>query len=135
MLWCSGAWTGGQLILAVPYDCPIPGWKTENVNNLRLWAAKSKRAFNLDAFNQGDYQKAVEESNDASLITRVLYPSENTMAGKELRLKQQAFWCAASLSDILRRFKKLKLPWSEFSNYNAIQLNESVCILSVALIK
>ncbi|GAA6063738.1 hypothetical protein JCM10212_000777 [Sporobolomyces blumeae] len=120
-----GQWTGGDEVLAVPYDVPVPGFGTTTTNNLRLWQARAKVSFDLGSFNSGQYDAAVRESEEAENLTRVLYPSENFDAGKRLRLKQQYFWVAASLHDICRRFRKLNEPWSEFSNYNAIQLNDT----------
>ncbi|KAK4692492.1 glycogen phosphorylase, partial [Phenoliferia sp. Uapishka_3] len=120
-----GTWTGGLEVLAVPYDLPIPGYKTENTNNIRLWASRPKKAFDLASFNAGDYEKSVQEAEQAENITRVLYPNDNYDAGKELRLKQQYFWVSASLMDIIRRFKKLGVAWVEFSDYVAIQLNDT----------
>lgn len=79
----------------------------------------------LQSFNAGDYEKAVAASSSAETITRVLYPNDNTYQGKELRLKQQYFWCSASLQDILRRFKKLDLPYTSLPDYVAIQLNDT----------
>ncbi|SGY79236.1 BQ5605_C008g05082 [Microbotryum silenes-dioicae] len=121
----SGTWNGGLDVLAIPYDLPIPGFKTNNTNNIRLWSSKPKKSFDLAAFNAGDYEAAVREAGEAENITRVLYPNDNFDAGKLLRLKQQYFWCAASLADIVRRFKKLGQQWSEFPHYNAIQLNDT----------
>ncbi|KAG8992022.1 Non-essential glycogen phosphorylase [Tulasnella sp. 427] len=118
-------WSGGQEVVAVAYDVPIPGSFTRNTNNLRLWDAKPKRGFDLNSFNAGDYEKAVESSNSAEALTRVLYPNDNHMVGKELRLKQQYFWVAASLADIVRRFKQLGKEFSEFPDYVAIQLNDT----------
>ncbi|KAG8972721.1 Non-essential glycogen phosphorylase [Tulasnella sp. 425] len=118
-------WSGGQEVVATAYDVPIPGSYTRNTNNLRLWDAKPKRGFDLNSFNAGDYEKAVESSNSAEALTRVLYPNDNHMVGKELRLKQQYFWVAASLADIIRRFKQLDEPWSKFPEYVAIQLNDT----------
>ncbi|KAG8950987.1 Non-essential glycogen phosphorylase [Tulasnella sp. 424] len=118
-------WSGGQEVLAVAYDVPIPGSYTRNTNNLRLWDAKPKRGFDLNSFNAGDYEKAVESSNSAEALTRVLYPNDNHMVGKELRLKQQYFWTAASLADITRRFKQLGEPFSKFHEYVSIQLNDT----------
>ncbi|KIO21097.1 glycosyltransferase family 35 protein [Tulasnella calospora MUT 4182] len=118
-------WSGGQEVMAVAYDVPIPGSYTRNTNNLRLWDAKPKRGFDLNSFNAGDYEKAVESSNSAEALTRVLYPNDNHMVGKELRLKQQYFWTAASLADITRRFKQLGEPFSKFHEYVAIQLNDT----------
>lgn len=103
----KGRWTGGLDVLAVPYDVPIPGFKTENVNNIRLWSSKPKKQFDLAAFNAGDYNAAVKQASEAENITRVLYPNDNFDAGKILRLQQQYFWTAASLNDIIRRWKKL----------------------------
>ncbi|CAE7109100.1 unnamed protein product [Rhizoctonia solani] len=117
-------WSGGQEVAAVAYDVPIPGYATKNTNNLRLWDARGKSGFDLQSFNAGDYEKSVESSNSAENITRVLYPNDNHMVGKELRLKQQYFWCAASLADIMRRFKNLEKPITEFPDYVAIQLND-----------
>ncbi|KAG8982977.1 Non-essential glycogen phosphorylase, partial [Tulasnella sp. 427] len=121
----KAVWSGGQEVMAVAYDVPIPGSYTRNTNNLRLWDAKPKRGFDLNSFNAGDYEKAVESSNSAEALTRVLYPNDNHMVGKELRLKQQYFWTAASLADITRRFKQLGEPFSKFHEYVAIQLNDT----------
>ncbi|KAJ1299939.1 hypothetical protein OPQ81_002607 [Rhizoctonia solani] len=124
-------WSGGQEVVAVAYDVPIPGYATKNTNNLRLWDARGKSGFDLQSFNAGDYEKSVESSNSAENITRVLYPNDNHMVGKELRLKQQYFWCAASLSDIMRRFKNLDKPITEFPDYVAIQLNDTHPTLAI----
>ncbi|CCO35687.1 starch phosphorylase [Rhizoctonia solani AG-1 IB] len=124
-------WSGGQEVAAVAYDVPIPGYATKNTNNLRLWDARGKSGFDLQSFNAGDYEKSVESSNSAENITRVLYPNDNHMVGKELRLKQQYFWCAASLADILRRFKNLDKPITEFPDYVAIQLNDTHPTLAI----
>ncbi|KAG8830805.1 Non-essential glycogen phosphorylase, partial [Serendipita sp. 399] len=126
-----GIWSGGQEVLAVAYDCPIPGSDTKTTNNIRFWSAKPRRGFDLQSFNAGDYERAVETSNSAANITNVLYPNDNHYAGKTLRLQQQYFWCAASLSDIMRRFKNTGKPISEFSNYVVIQLNDTHPTLSV----
>ncbi|KII90237.1 glycosyltransferase family 35 protein [Plicaturopsis crispa FD-325 SS-3] len=124
-------WSGGQEVLAVAYDCPIPGYNTKNTNNLRLWESKPKRGFDLNSFNAGDYGAAVESSNSASAITSVLYPNDHTTFGKELRLKQQYFWTAASLADIIRRYKNIGKPLSEFPDYVAIQLNDTHPTLAI----
>ncbi|KAG6377764.1 glycosyltransferase family 35 protein [Boletus reticuloceps] len=126
-----GVWHGGQEVLAVAYDVMIPGFETRNTNNLRLWESKPKRGFDLNSFNAGDYERAVESSNSAAAITSVLYPNDHTTSGKELRLKQQYFWTAASLADILRRFKNLGKPITELSDYVAIQLNDTHPTLAI----
>jgi starch phosphorylase len=124
-------WSGGQEVLAVAYDVMIPGYGTKNTNNLRLWESKPKRGFDLQSFNAGNYERSVESSNSAAAITSVLYPNDHTSFGKELRLKQQYFWTAASLADMLRRFKHLEKPISQFAEYNAIQLNDTHPTLAI----
>jgi len=124
-------WSGGQEVLAVAYDVMIPGCEVKTTNNLRLWESKPKRGFDLNSFNTGDYEKAVESSNSAEAITSVLYPNDHTTFGKELRLKQQYFWTAASLSDIMRRFKNIDKPMTVFPEYVAIQLNDTHPTLAI----
>jgi starch phosphorylase len=120
-------WHGGQEVLALAYDVMIPGYGTRTTNNLRLWESKPKRGFDLNSFNAGNYEGAVEASNSAAAITSVLYPNDNTSCqssfscfinSKELRLKQQYFWTAASLGDILSRFK-----------VNPFKISPIVCVL------
>lgn len=120
-----GVWQGGEKVEAVAYDVPIPGYGTRNTINIRLWSSKPKKKFDLQSFNEGNYQKSVEEQQRAENITSVLYPNDNTMAGKELRLKQQYFFVCATLQDIIRRFKKTSRPWADFPNQVAIQLNDT----------
>ncbi|GJE89080.1 glycosyltransferase family 35 protein [Phanerochaete sordida] len=127
----KAVWSGGQEVLAVAYDTMIPGYDTKNTNNLRLWESKPKRGFDLQSFNAGDYERAIESSNSAAAITSVLYPNDHTSFGKELRLKQQYFWTAASLADIIRRFKNTDKPITEFPDYVAIQLNDTHPTLAV----
>jgi starch phosphorylase len=124
-------WEGGDLVKAVAYDFPVPGYGTENVNNLRLWSSKPNREFDFAKFNEGAYDQSVAEQQKAETISAVLYPNDNFYSGKELRLKQQYFWVAASLSDIVRRFKKSRRPWIEFSDQIAIQLNDTHPTLAV----
>ncbi|QLQ80090.1 hypothetical protein HG537_0D00900 [Torulaspora globosa] len=124
-------WIGGERVLAVAYDFPVPGYKTSTVNNLRLWKAKPTTEFDFAKFNSGDYKNSVDQQQRAESITAVLYPNDNFNQGKELRLKQQYFWCAASLHDIIRRFKKSQKPWSEFPDQVAIQLNDTHPTLAV----
>lgn len=127
----KGRWTGGLDVLAVPVDVPIPGFGTDNTNNIRLWSGRPKKSFDLGAFNAGQYENAVKEASEAENITRVLYPNENHAEGKKLRLTQQYFWTSASLNDIIRRFKKLGKAWTEFPEYNAIQLNDTHPTLAI----
>jgi len=118
-------WIGGEEVMAMAYDYPIPGFKNETVNTLRLWAAKSIREFNLEFFNSGDYMKAVEERFSSENISKVLYPSDQYEAGKELRLKQQYFFVSATLKDIIRRYKKFHRRYDDFPVKVAIQLNDT----------
>ncbi|KAI6117181.1 glycosyltransferase family 35 protein [Pisolithus croceorrhizus] len=126
-----GVWYGGQEVLAIAYDVTIPGYDTRNTNNLRLWGSMPKRGFDLQSFNAGNYEQAIESSNGAAAITSVLYPNDQTTFGKELRLKQQYFWTAASLADIMRRFRNLGKPLIELPDYIAIQLNDTHPTLAI----
>ncbi|PYH48430.1 glycogen phosphorylase [Aspergillus saccharolyticus JOP 1030-1] len=126
------SWQDGEVVQAVAYDVPVPGYGTRTTNNLRLWSAKaSSGEFNFQKFNAGDYESAVAEQQRAETISAVLYPNDSLDRGKELRLKQQYFWCAASLFDIVRRFKKTKRAWSEFPEQVAIQLNDTHPTLAI----
>lgn len=125
-------WEGGELVQAVAFDVPIPGFQTETTNNLRLWSSKAASGeFDFQKFNSGEYESSVAEQQRAETISAVLYPNDNLERGKELRLKQQYFWCAASLYDIVRRFKKTKRAWSEFTDQVAIQLNDTHPTLAI----
>lgn len=118
-------WEDTDDIMAMAYDYPVPGFRNEVVNTLRLWAAKSTREFNLDYFNSGDYVKAVEDKNNSENISKVLYPNDYSIAGKELRLKQQYFFVAATLADVIRRFKKFHHDFATLPDKVAIQLNDT----------
>lgn len=125
-------WKSGDQVLAVACDFPIPGYNTANTNNLRLWNAKPTSEFDFNKFNAGDYQQSVAAQQNAESITSVLYPNDNFDKGKELRLKQQYFWVAASLHDIVRRYKKnFKSDFSKFSDQVAIQLNDTHPTLAI----
>ena len=125
-------WIGGEEVMAMAYDYPVPGFKNETVNTLRLWAAKSIREFNLEFFNSGDYMKAVEERFSSENISKVLYPSDQYVAGKELRLKQQYFFVSATLKDIIRRYKKFHRRFDDFPKKVAIQLNDTHPSVAIA---
>ena len=119
-------WENGEIVTAVAYDAPVPGYGTKTTNNLRLWSSKASHGeFDFTKFNSGEYEASVADQQRAETISAVLYPNDSLDRGKELRLKQQYFWCAASLFDIVRRFKKSKKAWSEFPNQVAIQLNDT----------
>ncbi|XP_044125697.1 glycogen phosphorylase, muscle form [Bufo gargarizans] len=126
-------WVDAQLVLALPYDTPVPGYKNNTCNTMRLWSAKAPNDFNLKDFNVGGYIQAVLDRNLAENISRVLYPNDNFFEGKELRLKQEYFVVAATLQDIIRRFKSSKFgsrdavrtSFDAFPEKVAIQLNDT----------
>ena len=125
-------WVDTSDVMAMAYDTPIPGYDTGTVNNMRLWAAKASRDFNLTYFNQGNYIRAVEDKNDSENLSKVLYPNDTTEMGRELRLKQQYFFVCASLQDVLYRFTKSGTPLDSLPDKVAIQLNDTHPSISVA---
>ncbi|BBH00256.1 Glycosyl transferase, family 35 [Prunus dulcis] len=122
-------WIGGEDIDAVAYDVPIPGYKTKTTINLRLWSTKaSSQDFDLYAFNSGEHTKASEALANAEKICYVLYPGDESVEGKTLRLKQQYTLCSASLQDIVERFERRSGPnikWEEFPEKVAVQMNDT----------
>lgn len=118
-------WVPDETVKAVAYDSPIPGFDTFNTINLRLWKARPTNEFDFQSFNQGDYFKAIEARQRAEYITSVLYPNDSTTSGKELRLKQQYFFCSATIQDVMRRFLKKERTWDELPSKIAIQLNDT----------
>ena len=132
-------WVDTQLVYAIPYDSPVPGYKNNRVNTMRLWSAKSPNSFNLRFFNSGDYIQAVLDRNLAENISRVLYPNDNFFEGKELRLKQEYFLVAATLQDVIRRYKSAKfgstehvrITFDSFPDKVALQLNDTHPALAI----
>ena len=116
---------GCQSVLAVPYDMPIVGYGNNMVNTLMIWDAEAKEAFELDSFDKGDYKKAVEQQNLAKNLVEVLYPNDNHVAGKELRLKQQYFFVSASVQRALARYKKNHSDIRRLPEKVAFQLNDT----------
>jgi starch phosphorylase len=126
-------WTPGETVLAQAYDNPIPGYGTNTVGNLRLWAAKPVNEFKLDAFNEGNYMEAVDEKRKADDIDAVLYPNDATEYGKELRLKQQFFFVSASIQDVMHRFKETgHNDWKKFPEKACFQMNDTHPTIAVA---
>ena len=105
----AGVWIPGEGVMAVAYDNPIPGWKTDNTISLRLWGAEPINQFDLTAFNVAKYTDAVASANAAATISSVLYPEDSTQEGKMLRLKQQFFFTSASLQ-VRERTRLFSLP-------------------------
>ena len=125
-------WVGGSEVLGVPYDMPIAGFGNDTVNTLRLWSARASKQLDFARFNEGDYQAAVEDKVIGETISKVLYPNDVKPEGKELRLKQQYFFVACSIADILRRYKKERSNFQDFSQKVAIQLNDTHPAIAVA---
>jgi starch phosphorylase len=125
-------WVDAEEVMAMAYDVPVPGFGGKVVNNLRLWSAKSTREFDLRYFNAGNYIEAVRDKNESETLSKVLYPSDMTDRGKELRFKQEYFFVAASIQDILARFRKSHSDWSMLPDKVAIQLNDTHPALVVA---
>ena len=118
-------WKGGEEVVAVAYDTAVPGFNTFNCNTLRLWKSFPSNEFDFEQFNKGEHQSAMAERDQASYITSVLYPNDNSISGKELRLKQEYFFSSASVQNIIAEFKKYNLSWDEFPKFNCIQLNDT----------
>lgn len=126
-------WEDAQEILAVPFDVPIPGYKNNTVNTLRLWDATAAEEFKLCEFNAGSYFEAVSSKNEAENITMVLYPNDSSENGKELRLRQQYFLVSASLQDVVAQWlKHHNNDMSGFAEANVFQLNDTHPSLAVA---
>ena len=121
-----------QSVIAIPYDYPVVGYNNNTVNTLRLWDARSKNEFDLKSFNEGNYQKAVEEQNFASTLTEVLYPADDHYSGKELRLKQQYFFISATVQRVIQRFKKKHTDFNILPEKVAFQLNDTHPTVAVA---
>ena len=123
---------GYQAIRAVPYDLPVIGYGNNVVNTLRIWDAEAIQDFNLDSFDKGEYQKAVEQQNLARTIVEVLYPNDNHYAGKELRLKQQYFFISASIQTAIKKFKENNCDLHDIPKKLVFQLNDTHPTVTVA---
>lgn len=123
---------GYQVVRAVPYDMPVLGYGNGMVNTLRIWDAEPVQCFELDSFDKGDYQKAVEQENLANQICEVLYPNDNHVSGKELRLKQQYFFISASVQTALKRYLKKHDDITRFYEKAVFQLNDTHPTVAVA---
>ncbi|MEG1292943.1 MAG: glycogen/starch/alpha-glucan phosphorylase [Clostridium sp.] len=123
---------GYQSVMAVPYDMPIVGYGNNVVNTLRMWDAQPINTFSLEAFDRGDYQKAVEQENLAKNLVEVLYPNDNHYAGKELRLKQQYFFISASVQTAIRKFKERHDDIHTLPEKVVFQLNDTHPTVTVA---
>ena len=126
-------WDSAESVMAMAHDIPVPGYGNNTVNNLRLWAAKCSRGFNLDYFNHGDYIRAVSSKIRSETLSKVLYPNDDVSEGKNLRLKQGYFFVSATLQDIIRRYKNTHgNNFSLFTDKVSIQLNDTHPAIAVA---
>jgi starch phosphorylase len=125
-------WRPDETIEAVAYDTPIVGWRGRHVNPLRLWSARAVDPLRLDVFNEGDHVGALSEQARAEAISKILYPSDNTSSGRELRLRQEYFFVSASLQDILRRHLQYYNDLPSLPDHAAIQLNDTHPSIAVA---
>lgn len=122
----------GMDVKAIPYDTPIIGYKSKNINTLRLWKCEAIEEFNFEAFNNGRYNKSVSLKNKADDISRVLYPNDDMREGKLLRLKQQYFLVSASLQDIIRNHIKVHGDnFEDFAKHHAVQLNDTHPVIAI----
>ncbi|MEM1346505.1 MAG: glycogen/starch/alpha-glucan phosphorylase [Pseudomonadota bacterium] len=128
----AAVWEAGDTVIAQGYDTPVPGWRARWANTLRLWSAKPEHLFDLAAFNRGDFVGAAAPAILAETISRVLYPDDTTEGGRELRLKQEYFFTAASIQDLLRRFLSRHDDPAKLSEKAAIQLNDTHPAIAVA---
>jgi starch phosphorylase len=124
-------WTDTEDVLAIGYDIPVPGYKNNTVNNLRLWQAKACSDFSFKDFNAGDYVAAVASKTGSETISKVLYPNDSYVEGKFLRLKQQYFFVSATLQDIIRKYKINHKTFDKFPEKNAIQLNDTHPVVAI----
>lgn len=118
-------------VLAVPYDMPVIGYESDLINTLRLWQSEPIQKFNFELFDQMEGKRIAEENYEAEEITAVLYPNDNTDAGKVLRLRQEYFMVSASLQDVLSQFKLKGLPYKKLPNYFIWQLNDTHPTLAI----
>ncbi|MBL8680569.1 MAG: glycogen/starch/alpha-glucan phosphorylase [Myxococcales bacterium] len=125
-------WVDTQKVLGVPYDTLVAGYGNGMVNTLRLWQARSSNEFDFGLFNDGDYVRAVEDKTSSEVISKVLYPNDHNQAGRELRLKQEYFFVACAVHDIVRRHFKRGGIAHDFAKRNAIQLNDTHPAIAVA---
>ena len=126
------SWVPERTVVAVPYDTPVPGYKNNTVNPLRLWKAEASDEFNFDAFNAGNYDRAVSEKMTSETISKVLYPNDNTPQGRQLRLEQQFFFVSASLQDIIRNHLRYHSNLHNLHEKVSIQLNDTHPAVSIA---
>ena len=133
---CNGRaqvrWVAGRTVMGMPYDTPILGYRNNTANTLRLWCAEAPEAFDLGTFNRGDYYGAVQQKVISENITKILYPNDEQIQGKALRLEQQYFFVSCSLQDMLRIMRVQGIPFERFHEKFAVQLNDTHPAIAIA---
>jgi glycogen phosphorylase len=127
-----GRWWPEREVIGIPFDTPILGYRVNTANTLRLWKAEAVESFDFDAFNQGNYYGSVEQKVTSENLTKVLYPNDETAAGKQLRLEQQFFFVSCALQDMLRIMQVQGIPITQFAHKFTIQLNDTHPAIAVA---
>ena len=125
-------WVPHKIVIGVPYDTPILGYRTNTANTLRLWRSEAPESFDFAIFNSGDYYGAVNQKVASENLSKVLYPNDEQLRGKELRLEQQYFFVSCSLQDMLRILRTQKLPVDKFHEKFAVQLNDTHPAIAIA---
>src|SRR5450432_1610055 len=126
------SWIPHKTVIGVPYDTPILGYDTNTANTLRLWRSEAPESFDFAIFNSGDYEGAVRQRVESENLSKVLYPNDEQLRGKELRLEQQYFFVSCSLQDMLRILRTQKLPLERFHEKFAVQLNDTHPAIAIA---
>ncbi|SAK56215.1 Maltodextrin phosphorylase [Caballeronia calidae] len=124
-------WIDTEHVNAMAYDTVIPGFATTATNTLRLWSARATDEFDLSAFNQGDYRRAVEAKNTSEHVSRLLYPDDSTQAGRELRLRQEYFFVSATMQDLIRRYQRTHTHFGRLAEKVAVHLNDTHPVLAI----
>ncbi|KND59930.1 Glycogen phosphorylase [Candidatus Burkholderia verschuerenii] len=124
-------WIDTEHVNAMAYDTVIPGFDTTATNTLRLWSARATDEFDLSAFNQGDYRRAVEAKNTSEHVSRLLYPDDSTQAGRELRLRQEYFFVSATMQDLIRRYQRTHTHFGQLAEKVAVHLNDTHPVLAI----
>jgi starch phosphorylase len=124
-------WIETEHVNAMAYDTVIPGFATTATNTLRLWSARATDEFDLSAFNQGDYRRAVEAKNTSEHVSRLLYPDDSTQAGRELRLRQEYFFVSATMQDLIRRYQRTHSHFGRLAEKVAVHLNDTHPVLAI----
>jgi starch phosphorylase len=125
-------WTPAKIVMGIPYDTPIAGYRNNTANTLRLWRADAPESFDVGLFNRGDYYGAVERKVGSENLTKVLYPNDEQIQGKRLRLEQQYFFVSCSLQDMMRIMRVQRIPLESFHEKFSIQLNDTHPAIAVA---